>query len=80
MYDNNIYILYSCDNLKSPDTMSIIGIFSSFENLKVAIKDELQEAKMYLNKNINLIKDHHELNQWLEYGHIEAYQPNRRIT
>lgn len=80
MYDNNIYILYSCDNLKSPDTMSIIGIFSSFENLKTAIKEEIKEENMRLNKSINLIKTYDDLNQWLEYGHIEAYQPNRRLS
>ena len=72
---NYVYILFSCDQWKSRDSMRIVGIYSTIRKLVKQIKKEVAEDNMELGADLqDTERDLHYIDSVLEYGSIEKYE------
>lgn len=72
---NYVYILFSCDQWKSRDSMRIVGVYSTIRKLIKQIKKEVAEDNMELGADLqDTERDLHYIDSVLEYGSIEKYE------
>jgi len=76
-----VYVYYSCDQWKSKDSMSLIGIFTDKNILIKKIKEDLVKGHIQFYGTIEQFEKGNisELNNNIEYGHIDVLSLNKAI-
>lgn len=75
--DNVMYLLFSCDELKSHNSMELIGLFNE-KHLRAVIMFKVLENDFELEPDIDLsIAKIEEVNRSLKYAYIQKVELNK---
>ena len=66
-----MYVLFSCDEWKSYNSMRVVGIYSCLEKLVQRIEKEVSEDNMELDDNYQ--NNTRDINNALTYGYVEYF-------
>ena len=70
----DVYVLYSCDQWKSHDSMRTLGVFGSEKSLRKAIKKEVKLNNFEIDDESRIDKDDlSTLGSVLDYGCFDKF-------
>ncbi len=74
--EQELYVLFACDEWKSSDSMGLLGVFDE-SNIKKALEKLLKQGDIELevDKAIDEI-DIERMNAYVKYAHIEQIELN----
>ena len=78
MLNNNIYLLFHCDQWKSKDSMRLVTATTKPEKLKKVLTEEVRRKNMEVHNNHSLYLPVEQINGQLDYGYIEIVRDGER--